>query len=105
MILQVAGLLLEPLIDRLKIVNIVISRLARYTLGVYLIHGYIVSWWSFSYGTSSGTIQGTFHTLFWVTLLSFAFALVFDNLITFNLQRLFRLIVNAVRSRRQSAHE
>ena len=98
MMLQVAGvfaafLLLEKGIGRFPRLNRVIAWMGRYTLGVYLIHGYVISWWGANHGTSNGTVYGTLHTLAVVFVCSFAFALVFDTLLTFPAQRGFRAFV------------
>ncbi len=110
MILQVAGLfalfmLLEKVLTRWKPLNIIVHFLAKYTLGIYLIHGYIISWWGVHYGTSNGTVYGTLHSVFFVFLLSLAFALVFVTLITFNAQRGIRAFVNAVSRRKKIAEQ
>ncbi|MBQ7506773.1 MAG: acyltransferase [Lachnospiraceae bacterium] len=106
MIISVAGtfalfMLLEKVLTKSRIVNRVVHFLAKYTLGIYLIHGYIISWWGVHYGTSNGTVFGTLHTLFFVFLLSLCFALVFDTLITFNAMRGFRWFVNKISEKRR----
>ena len=110
MILQVAGvfaafMLLEPILSKWKPVNYVMNRLSKYTFGIYLIHGYIISWWGVHYGTSNGTVYGTLHTVLFVFLLSLAFAFVFDNVITFNAQRGFAWFVKAVSKKGKKKEE
>lgn len=87
-------MLLEKPLTRFRWWNVVMKRLSRYTFGIYLIHGYIISWWSVHQGTSNGTVFGTIRSIAGVFLLSLLFTLVFDNLITFPLEKLFHFCVH-----------
>ena len=78
----------------------VIGFVANYTFSVYLIHGYIISWWS-----QTGVLIDlhAFNDKIWwivtvgsVFVLSFAFALVFDAVVVKNIQKLISFLYKTI---------
>jgi surface polysaccharide O-acyltransferase-like enzyme len=96
MMLQTCGLfalffLLEKVVTRSTILNFIVYKIGKYTFAVYLIHMHILQWWIGKYGINT-SITGTIYVIICVFSLSLVFAIVFDNIVTFNIQRLFDLL-------------
>jgi Uncharacterized protein conserved in bacteria len=85
-------MLVEPYITRIGPVNWIIMKLSKYTFSIYMIHGEILFIYMNIHPGLNKTASGTI----WEVLVVFGkcllFAVIYDNIVTFNIQRIFVLL-------------
>ena len=98
-----AGFMLaEPFITKCKPLNWVMMRLSRYSFSIYLIHGIILFSFINHHPGLHYTAGGALLESFIVFLRCLLFALLYDNIVVFNVQRLLRFVFGRAFSRRRN---
>ena len=90
-------ILLEPYITKCKWLNWIIMKLSKYTFSIYMIHGIILTNHDYANPGIVMTVGGTLTQVFVVFFRCIIFAVIFDNLITFNIQRIIYFIDGKIR--------
>lgn len=95
---------LSPVFERLRPVSWLIVKISKYCFSIYMIHIPILGvYLNIFHPGIADTARGAVKASLVIFLWSLLFALVYDNLVTFNVQRLLRLVSRKIRRKAAGA--
>ena len=105
MMLAVCGcyslfILLQPYITKIKIINWIIMKISNYTFSIYMLHGVVLTGYVNTHPGYNLTVLGTIRETLTVFLICLMFVIIFDNLITKNIQRLIDLPIQLIKKKK-----